>query len=102
MAFAFKCKIALCPGTMLCFGTISCIAEEEGTLHHVVDPPKKKLSSGIPREARAKQWAVPPPVARGRMIPHRPRVGTPWEKKDRPVWDLTYPKNSIVSSPTKE
>jgi hypothetical protein len=30
MAITFKCKIALHPETMFCFGTISCIANKEG------------------------------------------------------------------------
>jgi hypothetical protein len=85
MAITFKCKMALRPGAMFCFGTISCIVDEEGTLHRVVDPPEKKLSSEIPREAEAKQLAVPSPAARGKMIPHKPMVGNPWEKKDKPV-----------------
>jgi hypothetical protein len=83
MAITFKCKIALRPGTMFCFGTISCIADEEGTLHHVVDLPEKKLSSEIPKEAEAKKRVAPPPAARGKMIPHKLRVGNPWEKKER-------------------
>jgi hypothetical protein len=43
---------------MFRFGTISCIVDEEETLHHVADPPKKKLFSGIPREARARPVRV--------------------------------------------
>jgi hypothetical protein len=39
---------------MFCFGTISCIADEEGTLHRLADLLEKKLSSEIPREAKAK------------------------------------------------
>jgi hypothetical protein len=102
MAITFKCKITLHPGTMLCFGTISCIADEEGTLHHLADPPEKNLSSGILREARAKQWAAPPPVAGGKMIPHRPRVRNPWEKKDRPVRISLTQRTQFSTSPTKE
>jgi hypothetical protein len=102
MTITFKCKIALCLGTMFCFGTISCIVDEEGTLHRVADPPEKKLSSGIPREARAKQWAAPPPVARGKMIPHIPRTGNPWEKKDRPVGISLTRRTPLSTSPTKE
>jgi hypothetical protein len=54
MAITLKNKITLCLGAMFCFGTISCIADEEGTLHHVVDPPEKKPSTGIPREVKAR------------------------------------------------
>jgi hypothetical protein len=102
MAITFKCKFALRPGTMFYFGTISCIADEEGTLHRVADPPKKKLSLGIPREASAKQWAVLPLVAQGKMIPHRPRIGTPWEKKYRPVGISLTRRTLLSTSPTKE
>jgi hypothetical protein len=50
MAIAFKNKITLRLGAMFRFGTISCIADEEGTLHRVADPPEKSL----PRESRGK------------------------------------------------
>jgi hypothetical protein len=71
MAITFKCKIALCSGTMFLFGTISCIADEEGTLHPVVDPPEKKLSTEIPREAEAKQRVVPPTVNSAVHLAHK-------------------------------
>jgi hypothetical protein len=50
MAITFKNKITLSPRAMFSFGTISCIADEGGTLHRVADPPEEKPSSGIPRE----------------------------------------------------
>jgi hypothetical protein len=53
MAITSKCKIALRPETMFCFGTISSVVDEEETLHRIADPPEKKLSSEIPRRARA-------------------------------------------------
>jgi hypothetical protein len=42
MAVTFHSKITLCPGFVFCFGTISSVADEEGTLHRIADPPKKK------------------------------------------------------------
>jgi hypothetical protein len=42
MAVTFHSKITLRPGSVFCFGTISSIADEEGTLHRIADPPKKK------------------------------------------------------------
>jgi hypothetical protein len=42
MVVTFYSKITLCPGSVFCFGTISSIADEEGTLHRIADPPKKK------------------------------------------------------------
>ena len=53
MAVIFKNKITLSPVAMFCFGTISCIADIEGTLHRVADQPVKRPSLGIPREAEA-------------------------------------------------
>jgi hypothetical protein len=102
MAITFKCKITLHPGTMFCFGTISCIVDEEGTMHRVADPREKKLSSEIPREAKAKQQAAPPPKAREKMIPHKPRVGNPWEKKDRSGGISLTQRTPLSTSPTKE
>jgi hypothetical protein len=52
MVVTSKCKIALRPRTVFCFGTISSIADEEGTLHHIADQPEKKLSLGISRGVR--------------------------------------------------
>jgi hypothetical protein len=72
MAISFKKKITLCPGAMFLFGTISCITDEEGIFHRIADPPEKKPSSGIPREAGTRLRIAPPPVARGKMIPCRP------------------------------
>jgi hypothetical protein len=63
MAVTFKNKITLRLGAMFRFGTISCIADEEGILHRIADLPKKKPSSRIPREARGKLWTYPSPTA---------------------------------------
>jgi hypothetical protein len=51
MAIDFKNKIALSLGAMFYFGTISCIADIEGTLHRVADTPEKRPTSEILREA---------------------------------------------------
>jgi hypothetical protein len=42
MAVTFHSKITLHPGSVFCFGTISSIADEEGTLHRIADPPEKR------------------------------------------------------------
>jgi hypothetical protein len=42
MAVTFYSKITLRPGSIFCFGTISSVADEEGTLHRIADPPEKK------------------------------------------------------------
>jgi hypothetical protein len=42
MAVTFYNKITLRPGSVFCFGTISSVADEEGILHRIADPPEKK------------------------------------------------------------
>jgi hypothetical protein len=42
MAVTFHSKITLRPGSVFCFGTISSVADEEGTLHRIADPPEQK------------------------------------------------------------
>jgi hypothetical protein len=42
MAVTFHSKITVRPGSVFCFGTISSIADEEGILHRIADPPEKK------------------------------------------------------------
>jgi hypothetical protein len=83
MTITSQCKIALRPGTMFCFGTISSIVDEKGTLHRIADPPKKKLSSEIPKKTRVVGGAVA-------RIPSEDDL---LQTKNR---ELTYPKNSVV------
>jgi hypothetical protein len=66
MAVTFQHKIVLRPRSVFCFGTISSVADEEGTLHHVADPPEKKSSSKISRKIGAKQEKAQPPALRAR------------------------------------
>jgi hypothetical protein len=54
MAVTFQHKIILCPRFVFCFGTISSVADEEGTLHRIADPPERKSSSKISEKIRAK------------------------------------------------
>jgi hypothetical protein len=62
MAVTFQHKIILHPGSVFCFGTISSVADEEGTLHRIADPPERKLSSKIFEKIGAKQEKAQPPV----------------------------------------
>jgi hypothetical protein len=52
MAITFQYKIALRPGSMFCFGTISFVADEEGILHRIADPPEKKPSPKISKKSQ--------------------------------------------------
>jgi hypothetical protein len=62
MAVTFQHKIILHLGSIFCFGTISSVADEEGTLHRLADPPEKKPSSGISEKTGARQEKAQPPV----------------------------------------
>jgi hypothetical protein len=66
MAIIFQHKIALQPGSMFCFGTISSVADEEGILHCIVDPPEKKPSSKISEKAGTEQEKAQPQAPRAK------------------------------------
>jgi hypothetical protein len=72
MTITFPHKIALCPGFVFCFGTISSVADEEGTLHRIADPPERKPSSIISRKAGTKQEIAQPPVLRAKTTSCKP------------------------------
>jgi hypothetical protein len=72
MAITFQHKIALCPGSMFCFGTISSVADEEGTLHRIADLPKRIPSSIISGKARTKQEIVQPPALQAKTTSCKP------------------------------
>jgi hypothetical protein len=67
MAVTFQHKIILCPGSMFCFGTISSVVDEEGTLHRLADPPERKPSSEISEKIGARQEKVQPPALRKKI-----------------------------------
>jgi hypothetical protein len=54
MAVVFKSKITFSLGAVFCFRTISCMADVEGSLHHIATSTEKKSSSGSPKEATVK------------------------------------------------
>jgi hypothetical protein len=72
MTITFQHKIDLRPGTVFCFGTISFVADEEGILHRIVDPPEKKPSSKISEKATARQQIVQPPAPRAKTTSCKP------------------------------
>jgi hypothetical protein len=72
VATTFQHKIALCPGSVFCFGTISSVADEEGTLHRIADPPEKKPSLKISGKAGAKQEIAQPLALRAKTTSCKP------------------------------
>jgi hypothetical protein len=67
MVVTFQHKIILRPGSVFCFGTISSIADEEGTLHRIADPPRRKSPSTTSENIRAKQGKAQPLVLRKKI-----------------------------------
>jgi hypothetical protein len=72
MAVTFQHKIALRPGSVFCFGTISSVADEQGTLHCIADLPERKPSSIISGKAGAKQEIAQPPALRAKTTTYKP------------------------------
>jgi hypothetical protein len=72
MAIVFQHKIALRPGCVFCFGTISSVADEEGILHRIADPPEKKPSSKVSEKARMEQEIAQPPMPQAKTTSCKP------------------------------
>jgi hypothetical protein len=72
MAITFQHKIALRPGFVFCFETISSMADEEGTLHRIADLPERKPSSKISKKAGTKQEIAQPPALRAKTTSCKP------------------------------
>jgi hypothetical protein len=77
MAVTFQHKIVLRPGSVFYFGTISFIADEEGTLHRIADPPERKSSSNISEKIRARQEKAQPPALRKKITFSQPGAEGP-------------------------
>jgi hypothetical protein len=91
MAITSQCKIALRPGSVFCFGTISSIADEKGIMHHIVDPPEKKFSSEIPRKAGTRQRIAQLPAPQAKTTSYMSRI-----------MNLHARRTPLPTSPTKE
>jgi hypothetical protein len=91
MAVTSQCKIALRPGSMFCFGTISYVANEKGILHRIADPPEKEFSSKIPRKAGTRQRVAQPPAPQAKTVSCKPRIG-----------NLPARRTLLPTLPTKE
>jgi hypothetical protein len=91
MAVTFHSKITLHPRSVFCFGTISSIADEEGTLHRLADPPKKKSTPTRSENIGVRKEEAQPPALRKEIA-----FGKPGAKGS-----LTR-RTPLSTSPTKE
>jgi hypothetical protein len=81
MAITFPHKIILRPGSVFCFETISSVADGEGTLHRIADPPERKPSSTIIRKVRAKQEKAQPLALLAKTTSCKPGAEDPSTQK---------------------
>jgi hypothetical protein len=116
MAITFQHKIILCPGSIFCFGSISSIADEEGTLHRLTDPPERKPSSEISEKIGARQEKAQPPAllkkitsskigAEGPSARRTPLSTSPtreWRRITRKKEAKDYQADLSVPPPSKE
>jgi hypothetical protein len=91
MVVTFQHKIILRPGSVFCFGTISSVADEEGTLYRIADPPERKSSSKISERIGAKQEKAQPPVLREKTTFSKPGAEGPSTRR-----------TPLSTSPTEE
>jgi hypothetical protein len=91
MAVTFQRKITLHSGSVFCFGTISSVADEEGTLHRIADPPRKKSPPATSKNIRVRQGKAQPPTLRKKIAFSKPGAEGP----------LTQ-RTPLSSSQTKE
>jgi hypothetical protein len=81
MAVTFHRKITLRPGSVFCFGTISSIADEEGTLHRIADPPKKKSTPTRSENIGVKKEKAQPPALRKKIAFDKPGAEGPLTRR---------------------
>jgi hypothetical protein len=81
MAVTFYSKITLRPGSVFCFGTISSIADEEGPLHRIADPPKKKSTPTRPENIGVRKEKARPPTLRKKIALGKPGAESPLTRR---------------------
>jgi hypothetical protein len=81
MAVTFHRKITLRPGSVFCFGTISSVADEEGTLHRIADPPKKKSPPTNSENIGVRKEKAQPPVLRKKIAFSKPGAEGPLTRR---------------------
>jgi hypothetical protein len=91
MAITFLHKIIFRPGSTFCFGTISAVAEEEGTLHRIADLTERRSSSKISMKIGEKQEKAQPPMLQKRIASGRTEARGPPTRK-----------TPLSTSPTEE
>jgi hypothetical protein len=81
MAITFQHKIILRPGSVFCFGTISSVADDEGTLHRIADPPRRKSPPTTSENIGVKQGKAQPPALRKKIAFSKPGAEGPLTRR---------------------
>jgi hypothetical protein len=97
MVVTFQHKIILRPGSVFCFGTISSIADEEGTLHRIADPPRKKPPPTTSENIGVKQGKAQPPTLRKKITSSKPGTEGPLTQRTPLSTSLTKEWTQIAS-----
>jgi hypothetical protein len=74
-------RSTLRPGSVFCFGTISSIADEEGTLHRIADPPKKKFTPTRSENIGVRKEKAQPPALRRKIVFGKPGAESPLTRR---------------------
>jgi hypothetical protein len=91
MAVTFHRKITLRPGSVFCFGTISSVADEEGTLHRIAGPPRKKSPPTNSENIEVRKEKAQPPALQKKIAFSKPGAEGPLTRR-----------TPMSTSPTKE
>jgi hypothetical protein len=86
MAVTFQHKITLHPGSVFCFGTISSVADEEGTLHRIADPPRRKSPPTTSENIGVRQGKAQPPALRKKIAFSKPGAEGPLNPENSTVY----------------
>jgi hypothetical protein len=81
MAVTFHRKITLRPESVFCFGTISSVADEEGTLHRIADLPRKKSLPTNSENIGVRKEKVQPPALRKKIAFSKPGAEGPLTRR---------------------
>jgi hypothetical protein len=108
MAVTFQHKIVFRPGSTFCFGTISSVADEEGTLHRITDPPRRKSPPTTSENIGAKQGKAQPPALRKKIASSKLGAEgsltrrTPLSTSPTKVWTQIASKKEINKTGRKQ
>jgi hypothetical protein len=104
IAVTFNSMITFNPGAIFCFGTISCIADQEGILHRIAIPPRKKSSLGLPKMVVGKSRTAPATILLTEqrvVMPHKTMPGNTLTTASQSATTSLARRTPLSTSPTR-